>query len=225
VAKTQQASKDSAEKGIKQCPAGTVLFREGEAGDRMYVIKSGVIRISKRVFDAEVALEDLGAGEFCGEIALLGAGSSRLVTATVIQDAAVIPLDAPQFETMVRTNADIAMRMLKKMTQRLTESHYRISNLILRSTRGRVLHQLRHEVMVRSTTPGQLSAAPLPDNLADALALELGEVKQLLNQLVKDELIALDRNGYFQIQDLAAFDRYLRYLELQDRFSYTPGPT
>jgi CRP/FNR family transcriptional regulator, cyclic AMP receptor protein len=223
VAKTQQTSKDSAEKGIKQCPVGTVLFREGEPGDRMYVIKSGTIRISKLVFDAEVALEDLGAGEFCGELALLGAGNARLVTATVIADAAVIPLDAPQFETMVRTNADIAMRMLKKMTQRLTESQHRISNLILRSTRGRVLHQLRHEVMTRSTTPGQLSPAPLPDNLADALALELGEIKQLLNQLVKDELITLDRNGYFQIQDLAAFDRYLRYLELQDRFSYTPS--
>jgi CRP-like cAMP-binding protein len=188
----------------------------------MYVIKSGVIRISKRVFDAEVALEELGAGEFCGEIALLG-GGDRLVTATVVQDAAVIPLESVQFESMVRTNADIAMRMLKKMTQRLTESHFRISNLVLRTTRGRVLHQLRHEVMVRSKTPGQLSAAPLPDNLADALALEIGEVKQLLNQLVKEDLIALDRNGYFQIQDLAAFDRYLRYLELQDRFSYA-GP-
>lgn len=217
--KKEQAA--TTDKGVKACPTGTVLFREGEPGDRMYVIKSGRVRISKRVFDSEITVEELGPGEFCGELALVNQ-QPRVVTAVVTRDASVIPIDAAQFENMMRSNTDIALRMLKKMSQRLTQAQYRISNLILRNNQGRLLHQLYHEVTrsARFAEQGFQQAVPIPDNLPDVLALEIGEIKQLLNQLVRDELIAVDRQGHFQITDQLSYERYLRYLELQDRFAY-----
>lgn len=205
------------EKGVRQCSAGTILFREGEEGQRMYVIQSGRIRLTKRVYDQEVVVEELGAGEFCGELAMLGAGR-RPVSAVVVEDASVIQVPADQFEKMIRSNADIAVRMLKRMTQRLTEAQYRVTNLMLRTNTARVLHQLRAEA--ENQSPELREVAPIPDNLADVLAMEIGEVKKVLAQLVQDELITINKRGGFQIVDLAAYDRYLRYLELQDRFSY-----
>lgn len=205
------------EKGVRQCPAGTVLFREGEEGQRMYVIQSGRIRLTKRVHDQDVVVEELGAGEFCGELAMLG-GSRRPVSAIVVEEASVIQIPADQFETMIRSNSDIALRMLKRMTQRLTEAQYRVTNLILRTNTARVLHQLRAEAAQHSAELQEV--APIPDNLAEALAMEIGDVKKVLAQLVQDELIRIDKQGGFQILDLAAYDRYLRYLELQDRFAY-----
>lgn len=214
------ANKD-ADKGVKQCQVGTVLFREGDEGDRMYVIKSGLVRISKKVQDMEVTIEELGAGEFCGELALVNK-QPRAVTATVIGEARVIPIDAAQFESMLRSNSDIALRMLKKMSQRLTRAQYRISNLTLRTNKARVLHQLRQEVRQFAEAKGKTvhHPTPLPDNLAEVLALEFGEIKRILNQLVHDELISIDRKGYFQILDSAAFERYLKFLELHDRFEF-----
>jgi len=205
------------DKGVRDCAAGTVLFREGEQGDRMYVIKSGRVQLTKRVHDSDIVVEELGDGEFCGELAMLGT-AKRPVTAVVIDDAKVIQVQTDQFEDMVRGNADIALRMLKKLTQRLTESQYRVSNLTLRSNTGRILHQLRAEAENRN---GEMTApTPIPDDLAEALAIEVGEVKQVLSKLVRDEMISIDDRGYFQIIDPASYDRYLQYLELDDRFSF-----
>ncbi|WP_283808915.1 Crp/Fnr family transcriptional regulator [Lujinxingia vulgaris] len=207
------------EKGVRQCAAGMVLFREGEEGNRMYVIKSGSVRLTKRIHDTEVVVEDLGAGEFCGELAMLGE-PRRPVSAVVTDDASVIQVDTEQFEEMIKGNSDIALRMLKKLTQRLTQAQYRVSNLVLRTNKARVLHQLRAETQRVKRVEGAGESAPIPANLADVLALEIGEVKQILNELVRDELILIDRRGYFEILDGEAYDRYLRYLELQDRFAF-----
>ncbi len=179
----------------------------------MYVIKAGQVRMSKKIHDTEVVVEELGAGEFCGELAILGQ-QPRPVTAMVIQDASVIQIDVAQFEAMVKGNSDIAMRMMKKLAQRLTEAQYRVSNLILRTSKARVLHQLRAEAQRGA------EETPIPDNIAEVLALEIGEIKQILNQLVRDDLITIDKRGYFSIVDWEAYDRYLRYLELHDRFEY-----
>ncbi len=205
------------EKGVRECSAGAVLFREGEQGDRMYVIKSGRVRLTKMIHDSEVVIEELSDGEFCGELAMLGV-SERPVTAVVTEDASVIQVQTDQFEDMIRGNTDIALRMLKKLTQRLTQAQYRVSNLILRSNTARILHQLKAEADRHDADHGE--TVPIPDDLADVLALEIGEVKQVLGKLVRDEFISIDNRGYFQIVDPQAYDRYLRYLELQDRFSF-----
>lgn len=205
------------EKGVTQCPAGTVLFREGDDGKKMYVIKSGTIRLTKRVFDTDITIEELKGGDFCGEISLVS-DQPRPVTAIVTADATVIPIEAAQFEKMIRDNADIAVRMMKRMTRRLAEAQFRISNFTLRTTRARLMHQLRHESSRVSDTFAV--SAPIPDDLADVLSLEIGEVKRLLGELVRDDLIEIDKKGNFLISDVQAFDRHLKYLELKDHFEY-----
>lgn len=214
-------AKKQDDKGVQQCPAGTVLFKEGEQGDRMYVIKSGRVQITKKVVDQDVLLEELRAGEFCGELALVN-DQPRTVTAVVTRAASVIQIDSSQFEQMLKGNSDISLRMLKKISQRLTRAQYRISNLMLRSTAARLLHQLKNEVVHSSNfaTQGIHHPTPIPDDIAEILALEIGEIKTLLSTFVRDELIAIDSNGYFQILDIQAFDRYLKYLELKDRFDF-----
>ena len=214
-------TKDASEKGVKRYAAGTVIFREGEQGERMYVVRSGLVRLTRTIYGTEVVIDEVGPGEFCGEIALVNQ-QPRTATAVVARDADIITIDAPQFETMMRSNPEIALRMLKKMSERLTRAHYRISNLTLRNNKARLLHQLRNEVKQYAEAKGKSvhHPTPLPENLGDVLALEFGELKQILNQLVHDELISIDRNGYFQIVDPTAFDRYLQYLELQQRFEY-----
>lgn len=215
----QAKAKKSSDKGVKQCPAGTVLFREGEQGNKMYVIKSGRVRLTKKVQDNSIVLEDLGAGSFCGELSMVN-DQPRPVTATVIQNAAVIQIDASQFENMLRSNSDIAVRMMKRMTERLTRAQYRMTNFSLRTTKARLMHQLRYEVLTQSENGSLHASVAIPDNIASALGMEVGELKRLLTTLVKDDLITINQQGQFQIIDPQAYDRYLRYLELHDRFEY-----
>jgi CRP-like cAMP-binding protein len=215
------ATKKKNDGADRECAPGTVLFREGEAGDRMYVIKKGRVRLSKNVHDSEVVVEDLGPGEFCGEIALIN-DQARPVTATALTKATVIQIDASQFENMLKSESEIAIRMLKKISQRLTRAQFRISNMALRTTKARVLHQLRAEVYNSKgfAEHGINHAVSIPDNLPDVLSIEFGEIKTILSEFVRDELITVERNGSFRILDEGAVDRYLRYLELGDRFEF-----
>jgi CRP/FNR family transcriptional regulator, cyclic AMP receptor protein len=64
--------------------AGDVLFREGETGEEMYVIQSGLVQLLKRVGPDERALATLGRGEFLGEMAILN-GKPRTATAVVLE--------------------------------------------------------------------------------------------------------------------------------------------
>lgn len=210
---------DTKEKAVIECSAGTVLFREGEEGSNLYVIKSGRVRLQKAVHETRVGLGELGAGAFCGELALIN-DQPRPVTATVVEDASLLKVDAEQFETMVQKNSDIALRMLKKMGQRLTEAQYRVTNLILRTPAGRIVRQLRTEARRAGNDDGLETPTPIPDDLADALALEVGEVKLVLENLIDRDLIEVDDNGNFTIVDPEAFERFLSYLELRDQFEH-----
>jgi hypothetical protein len=83
------------------------------------------------------------------------------------------------------------------------------------------LRQLRKEAR-RSGGDGEVTTpTPIPDDLTDALALEIGELKALLNKFIREELISVDDQGVFEILNPEAFDRYLSYLEMKDRFEHT----
>src|SRR5262245_61207003 len=66
---------------VQEYSAGEVVFRQGEAGERLYIIKSGVIEIVANQKDSGETLPVayLGPGEVMGELALL-TGSPRSAT-------------------------------------------------------------------------------------------------------------------------------------------------
>ena len=202
------------EKHGKVYEPGTILFNEGDIGTKLWVINSGRVRLTKYVCGDEIELDLLGPGEFCGELALLQR-SAEPVTATVVETSKLIAVDAQQFETLIRNNGELAMRMLKKMSGRLCEAQFRISVLQMRTNMGRVMLQLRAECGNQEN-----HKATLPANLSNHLGLDEVELSEVLNKLQHKKLIILDKDGMFSIPDLNEFERYMRFLELNDRYDY-----
>src|SRR3954463_121840 len=91
---------------VRKHRAGTTLFREGDPGRTMYVIRSGRVNIWKRIAESEITLAVLGPGEFFGEMALLE-GLPRSASATVIEDATLVEVDQQSFETLVKKNSEV----------------------------------------------------------------------------------------------------------------------
>lgn len=203
----------------KSYTAGTVLFQEGDPGTEVYVIQSGRVQLSKRVFRTNVVVEDLSKGDFCGELALV-MKTTRPVTATILEDARLLAIPAEQFAAMVEQNATITLQMLRRLATRLTRAQFRMSNFALRQPMGRMLHQLRAEWKVASLQ-GNDGVALVPDDLAEALGMEIGEVEQVLEKAARDRLIEIDDQGVFKILNNESYDRLLSYLELRDRFEFT----
>jgi CRP-like cAMP-binding protein len=74
-------------------PAESLLFREGDAGDALFVIASGRVRISRRIGGGEEALAILGPGEIFGEMAILNpSAAGRSADARAHEDLVLLAL-------------------------------------------------------------------------------------------------------------------------------------
>src|SRR5947209_4708702 len=101
---------------VEQRPAGGVLFQAGDAGDAMYLIEAGRVRI--HIIDADgddVTLAELARGDFFGEMAIIDA-KPRSASATVAEEARLAVLARDDFLDFVRRNPDVALKMLAVIT-------------------------------------------------------------------------------------------------------------
>lgn len=138
---------------VRDVSNGTSLFRSGDSGDAMYLIESGRVRISVNDADgSDVTLAELAGGDFFGEMALLDS-KPRSADATVINDARVAVLSRENFLSFVRSNPDVALKMLSAITHRLR----RTDELL----RQRVSRNVNEEEAARST---------VADRMADLIA-------------------------------------------------------
>lgn len=198
--------------------AGDVLFQEGDPGAEVYVVQSGRVRLTKRVFRNDVIVEDLSKGDFCGELALV-MKTTRPTSAVVVEDSLLLVIPARQFDVMIEQNPAIASQMLKRMATRLTRAQFRLSNFALRQPMGRLLHQLRAEWKV-AQIQGTDGLPLIPDDLAEVLGMEPAEAEEILQKAAADKLVTVDSNGVFRINNAESYDRLLSYLELHDRFAF-----
>ena len=125
----------------REFPKGTLLFKEGEPGKEMYVVQSGKVNITKNVRDTEKVLATLGPGEFFGEMSILN-NKPRSAGASMAEDGKLLVIDPRTFEAMIRGNVEIAVRLIKKLSDRLQEADEQIENLLLRDPNSRVVHNL-----------------------------------------------------------------------------------
>ena len=120
----------------KDFPKGSVLFREGELGRDMFIIQKGKVQVRKKVGTTEKVLAELSDGEFFGEMALL-MGMDRSATVEVIEDSKILVVSPDTFESLLKGNIEIALKMLKKMASRLRASDERLETAILEAQKER----------------------------------------------------------------------------------------
>jgi CRP/FNR family cyclic AMP-dependent transcriptional regulator len=202
----------------REFPIGTVLFREGEVGKEMYVIQAGRITVSKSVRGLEKVLGTLGQGDFVGEMAIIS-NKPRSATATVAEPAKLLVIDSKTFEAMVRANAEIAVRMIKKLTERLQEADRQIESLLLSDPTSRVVHYLAFQAAGRgSEADGGLHIDLSVKELPAVLGLREEQIRDTLIKLEKAKLATLDSDGVM-IPSLQKLKEYFDFLEMKAKFS------
>ena len=108
---------------------GSVLFREGDHGEDMFIIQSGRVAIKKQVGDSETTLAVMEKGDFFGEMAVLER-LPRSASAEVVEDADIIVISGETFGDMIKANPEIAVRMLRKYSIRLREANKQIEHIL-----------------------------------------------------------------------------------------------
>ncbi len=100
---------------------GDVICYEGEPGDAMYIIRSGVITIHATVDNREIYLAELRRGDFFGEMALLS-DSPRNATARVLIDAMIYYICREDFEYLLMQNKSIGLYLSRYYARLITSS-------------------------------------------------------------------------------------------------------
>src|SRR3954452_3560212 len=201
----------------KEYPKSTVLFREGEPGKEMFVIQAGKVAISKRVREVEKVLAVLGPGEFFGEMALIS-NKPRNATATIAEDAKVLVIDPKTFEGMIRGNSEIAVRMIKKLAERLSDADAQIENLLMADPSSRIIQHMLHVCQTRGRAGEEGIEIDFPvRDLPRELAVGEPAIRYMLHRLERSGLIdvAGDR---VTVRDTARLFDFLRYLEMKWKF-------
>jgi len=101
--------------------AGQRIFREGDAGDVMYVVRDGEVELRVK----GQLVEALGPGGVLGEMALIE-HAPRSATATAKTDCTLVPISEKRFTFMVQHTPHFALQIMKIMAERLRRMDARL---------------------------------------------------------------------------------------------------
>ena len=117
-------------------PKGHVIYNYGEPGDTLYIIRSGGAEMSFKNYTGEkIVIEELGRGDFFGEIAFLDAGH-RTGTVLVTEDLDAILMGRGDLDEFLHKYPAAALDLLTALGKRL-----RKTSEILRRTASRNVNE------------------------------------------------------------------------------------
>jgi CRP-like cAMP-binding protein len=102
--------------------SGHTVFREGDAGDTMFVVLEGAVEVSH---DGRV-IETIGAGQIIGELALIDTGP-RSASATAVAPSRLVSVGKKEFTFLVQEHPTFALQVMAVMAERLRRANDRVS--------------------------------------------------------------------------------------------------
>ena len=204
------------EKYGRSIPAGTVIFEEDDPGKEMYIIHEGKVRIVIRVRSIETTLAELGRGDFFGEMAVLEK-SSRSATAIAATDLKVLVLDEETFLSVIRSNPDVALAIMREMAERLRHADERIETLLFRDATSKVVDIVCKlaEKLGAQTADGIVVETTVED-IAGRAGLDIHKAEPVVAGLVSKKFLKIEGDT-FVIRDLESMSKILQYVELKEQ--------
>jgi len=157
-------------------PANTILFSEGDAGNCMYLLRRGTVRVSRREGSEDAFLADLGPGSIVGEMSLLD-GRSRSATVTTLSETEFVEIDHGLLDKTFSTLPSWFTAISKVLVGRLRATTARRHGSDLRGSVPAFLDLLGHPPQGGWSVGGICSA------VRDVYGLSIPESKAVLGAL------------------------------------------
>jgi signal transduction histidine kinase len=130
--------------------AGQEIFKEGDRGDGMYVVKAGLVEISAVLKKGEPRiLSKLGEGEFFGEMAVLD-NEARSATAKTTEPTVIYFISSEELRHMLERLPRLSTCLIKEISRRLREFNRQYLEETLQTERlaiiGRFARSIVHDL-------------------------------------------------------------------------------
>jgi len=170
-------------------PKNTVVVREGERTDSLYIIVSGRVKIYVSDEGKEVALSESGPGEYFGEMVLDEGPRSASVMTLEPTQFLVVPKE--DFREFVKKNPEFALHLILKLIKRVRTLTNDVRTLGLMDVYGRVARMLLDLAVERD---GVLVVENRPK--PQEMAARAGASREMIVKILDD----LAEGGYIEVK-------------------------
>jgi CRP-like cAMP-binding protein len=186
---------------------GATVFRQGDPGGSMYVIRAGKVRVLKDAQGRQRVVTTLGPGDFFGEIAVV-TGRPRTATIEVLEDVELLRVPADKLQEMVSGTGEVAIRLIRHLAERLESANRFIDLLLEDDITARVILELQE-------TLEHAEGAAAPDVTDKDIALKLGidknDVRGALRRLTRVGVLEVS-SGFVLIKDTLRLGEFLEFI-------------
>jgi CRP/FNR family cyclic AMP-dependent transcriptional regulator len=181
----------------RRYPRNTTIVEEGLAGDYMYVIREGRVKVTKLSEDGrEKILEFLEAGDFVGEMALLER-APRSASVKTLAPVRLLALSRTDFLATLRRNPDLALAVIEVLCGRLRTQNDQASALSFQRVKDRTKGLL---VRLAKEPVGDGSRRGTPQlthqQIADMIGTSRETVTRVVKELKQDDWLDQDGKRY-----------------------------
>ena len=121
-----------------------MIFLPGDKGDKVYLLKSGVVKVSKYSDSGkEVILAMVNPGEIFGEMSLIDK-SPREHVAEAVMNSYVCIVDREQFMRYLHRNPEMSLQLTKIIGLKFKKLSQKVEDLVFRNVYQRLAVLLLH---------------------------------------------------------------------------------
>ncbi|MQX37499.1 Crp/Fnr family transcriptional regulator [Roseospira navarrensis] len=184
-----------------------IVDREAETRD-VHFVATGTARIM--IYTAsgrEVALDDVEAGGFFGELAAFD-GEPRSASVMAVCDSWIAALPATRFLAMLEAHPAVSMEVMRRMSRIIRAATDRIVELSTLGANNRVQAEvLRQALAAGADGDGRAVISPIPihADIASRVSTTRETVARVLNDLARQGFLSRERAGLV-VHDVARLE-------------------
>lgn len=185
-------------------PTGTAIIRVGQAGEGMYVILAGTVKVHVEQADGRnVILAILGAGQIVGEMSL---SDSRDCSASVVtlEDSQFLWIDRARFQGYLQTIPQLQHNVIQLLSTRLRLANAQIQALATLDAASRVARQIMAFAREYGQRVADATLIPIrltQDDLADLVGTSRVHVNRVLNDYKRRGILSVDQRHYITVHN------------------------
>jgi CRP/FNR family transcriptional regulator len=195
----------------RRFPRDQVIFREHDASDTCYVVRSGHARAVREHADGRtITLAHFGPGDIFGELAMFE-DERRSATVETLDEVDAVAILGNDMRRLLREHPDIAVKLVIALGRRLREANERLTRQSFQTVQSRVAGVLAQLVM-----QAQREGAAERDVLVTTTQADVAQLAGSSRESASRFLAVLERagvvtqgRGRLTVHDPAALQRYV----------------
>jgi CRP/FNR family cyclic AMP-dependent transcriptional regulator len=190
---------------------GQIVFREGDASDTCYIVRSGRARAVREHRDGRtITLATFGSGDIFGELAMFE-DERRSATVEAVQRTTVVAVLGPDMRRLMIEHPGISARLVVALGRRLRETNERLAKQSFQTVQSRVavvLGELVAQAVAAGGSEQEVLVTATQADLAKLAGSSRESASRFLAVLERAGVISQGR-GRLVVHDPAALERYV----------------